>query len=179
MKLIADQKNEHTGVASSSRGKKNSPRQKRALHGVLLLDKPIGRESLRMPSDRKLASLLNLWSGWSYYRRAIFVWEQRNISFFQKAVELDPENVEGYIAIASMYSAFQLKDEHGLAFMQNALRRFPENARLHRELGRLFLNNNQTEKAEQELGRAYQLGDYEAKLTLDQLQEWRDEQKKQ
>ena len=148
-------------------------------HPWFLLDKPIGRESLRMPSDRKLASLLNLWSGWSYYRRAIFVWEQRNISFFQKAVELDPENVEGYIAIASMYSAFQLKDEHGLAFMQNALRRFPENARLHRELGRLFLNNNQTEKAEQELGRAYQLGDYEAKLTLDQLQEWRDEQKKQ
>ncbi len=45
MKLIADQKNEHTGVASSSRGKKNSPRQKRALHGVLLLDKPIGLSS--------------------------------------------------------------------------------------------------------------------------------------
>ncbi len=43
--MIADQKNEHQGVGPSSRVKKGTSRPKRSLHGVMLLDKPIGLSS--------------------------------------------------------------------------------------------------------------------------------------
>jgi tetratricopeptide (TPR) repeat protein len=145
-----------------------------------LLDKPIALESLRAPSERKLASLLNLWSGWShYYRGSSDGTVQQSVPFFRKAIELDPENPQAYIAIASLYSSFLLRDAGGTVFVQNALRRFPGSAKLREQLGSLYINNNMLDKAQREFEKAFQQGDYSAKGWLILLQEWKAEQQKQ
>ena len=142
-------------------------------HQWFLLDKPIGSDSLRSPSDRKLATLLNLWSGWSYYHSGIGKETQKYILFFRKVIELDPQNLDGYLAMASMYSEYRLRDERGILPLQNVLHRYPANGRAHRILGDLYVIRNMVEKAKAEYKTAYELGDFRAKTSLYLLENWK------
>ena len=142
-------------------------------HPWFLLDKPIGAESCRTASDRKLAILLNLWSGWSYYLSRIDKEKEQYIFFFRKVNDLEPDNLDGLTAMASMYSEYKLRDEKGIVSLQNALRRYPGEGRAHRSLGDLYLVRGTVEQAKAEYQKAYELGDFQAKASLYLLENWK------
>jgi len=136
------------------------------------LDEPIGAESVRTASDRKIASLLNLSSGWGYWSRKSSGGEYNR--FFQKAIDLDPGNLDAYFALATMRS-FENEYDKGIELVRKVIRLHPDNATAHKHLGHLYLEKNLLDKAKQELELAYKLGDFEARITLDMVEESRKE----
>jgi tetratricopeptide (TPR) repeat protein len=132
-----------------------------------LLNDPIGPQALKTRSERKVASLLNLSSGWGYWRRE--AWGEKNNKFFRSAVELDPDNVDAYVALARMYN-YQNEYDHGIELVQKAIRLHPENAEAHLMLGVFYVNKNLLEKGRQEMELAYKLGNLEAKITLYEME---------
>ncbi len=139
------------------------------------LDEPIGLGSVRTTSDRKIASLLDLSSGWGYWRGQ--AWGDKYNKFFQKAIDLDPENLEAYFALASMY--FARDYDQGINLIKKVIRLHPENAKAHKNLANLYLSKNLLDKAKQELELAYTLGNFESRIALEDLEKSRAQQRGQ
>ena len=133
-----------------------------------LLDNPIGSEFARSPSEKKIASLLNHAAGWSSSGRYLGISYPKCIQFFEKAIDQNPENLNAYLAVASVRSYFG-EHEKGIEVIQKLLQRNPNNARAHRELGSLYWGASRLDEAKQEFERALHLGDSPAKARLEDL----------
>ncbi len=67
-----------------------------------------------------------------------------------------------------MYSANEF--DKGINRIQKVIRRHPENAEAHKNLGNLYLSKNLLDKAKQELELAYRLGDFGSRIALEEVE---------
>jgi tetratricopeptide (TPR) repeat protein len=133
------------------------------------VDEPLDVGFVSTAHDKHIASMMNVWSSWGYYH-ARWVWDRKCKMFFEKAIELDPKNLEAYFGLAKLQNE-QFRYDDAVQTIRKVLALYPDNARAHHELGVCLVGKNLLDQAFQELNKAEAMGYFEARMMLDIVRE--------